>query len=453
MFFRQVLYRDLGCASYVLGDGGEAIVVDPRLDVDVYLDIVREEGSAITHVIDTHDHADHLSGRARLAAITRARAHRPARPADADPGDLQPGGELRVGRVRVRAIATPGHRPEHLALAVSDESRAGQPWLVLTGDSLLVGDLARPDLAETAAEIGARDLHASLRRLCDLGDHVEVWPAHVGGSLCGGAGLSHKTSSTIGYERRNNPLLSLAEPAFVDRLTASIPPRPPNVPSIIEANRRPSAEVPPQPPLLHRTELHALLGPDVTVLDTRDPRSFDAGHVAGALNLPASASALGTRAGWALRPDEPVVIIAEDEQRAQEMTRALHAVGLWRILGIALRWDTLPIVDKRSWDLQTLAIELQDESTTLVDVRERSEWEAGHVAGSIHLPLGRLGNGRGVHPPDRTRTVAVACAGGVRAAFAASLLRRAGWNLVVRVAGGGVGDLPSHGVALVGGAA
>ncbi|MGO9762961.1 MAG: MBL fold metallo-hydrolase [Solirubrobacteraceae bacterium] len=452
MFFRQVLYRDLGCASYVLGDGGEAIVVDPRFDIDVYVDIAREQGLQITHVLDTHEHADHISGRERLAALTGAHAHRPAHPDDGSGGDLADGTELRVGRVLLRAIATPGHRPEHLAFVVSDAARSTDPWMLLSGDSLLVGDLARPDLA-VDAELGAHDLHASLRTLLELGDHVEVWPGHVGGSLCGGENLSLKTSSTIGYERRNNPLLSLAVSTFVPSVTGSIPARPPNVAQIVQANCRAHEHVPPWPPLLDAEGLLRALDDDVTVLDARDPRAFDDGHIAGALNLPVSTSALGTRAGWALRPHDPIVIVADERLRAEAMTRALHAVGLWRIVGIALDWTGLAAISERAWSLGTLAAGLRERSVALVDVREPSEWRAGHVDGSIHLPLGRLGNGRDLDVPAPSATVAVACAAGARAAFAASLLRRGGWQDVVRIGGGGISGLSAHGIALVGGAA
>ena len=212
MFFRQVLYRDLGCASYVLGDAGAAIVVDPRFDIDVYLEIARDQGLEITHIVDTHDHADHISGRERLAALTGARAHRPARPEDRRDGDLAAGEELCVGNVRMRALATPGHRPEHLALVVSDHSRSPDPWILLSGDSLLVGDLARPDLA-VSAELGARGLHVSLRQPARARRPRRGLAGARRGSLCGGSGLSLKTCSTIGYERRNNPLLHSPSPS------------------------------------------------------------------------------------------------------------------------------------------------------------------------------------------------------------------------------------------------
>jgi len=449
MFFRQVIYRDLGCASYVIGDAGSAIVVDPCFDAELYLEIAAEEGLRIEHVLDTHDHADHISGRAPLAAAADALAHRPYRAEDPRPEDLRPGEELRVGSVRVRALATPGHRPEHLAFAVSDESRCPQPWLLLTGDSLLVGDLARPDLAVDPEE-GARELRASLAGLLELGEHIEVWPGHVGGSLCGGAGLSGKTSSTVGYELRNNGLLSLQEGAFVATLIDSVPARPPNVAQIVDANRRTRAEQPPTPPLLGRAGLRELLaGEELTVLDARDPEAFDAGHIAGAVNLPVCAQALGTRAGWALRPHEPILIVAEHERDARAMTRALHAVGLWRILGVALEWGEVPVVGERSLSVEQLAAGLREQTVELVDVRDPSEWRQGHVSGSTHLPLGRLGNGRGLDPPATDATIAVACAAGIRAAFAASLLRRGGWQDVVRVSGGGIGSLPAHGVRLV----
>ena len=450
MFFRQVLYRDLGCASYVLGDAGEAVVVDPRWDIEAYLEAARAERVEITHVIDTHDHADHVSGRERLARLTGARAHRPG-------VGIRAGDEITVGSVCLRALAAPGHRPEHLTFAVSDLTRNAEPWMLLSGDSLLVGDVARPDLAYEAPD-GARELHASLGRLLALGDHVELWPAHVGGSLCGGPGLSAKTSSTLGFERRSNPILELESPEFVERLLANLPSRPPNIDRIVELNRRSDGAVPPEPGPLEAARLRELLAQHATVLDCRSPADFDAGHLAGAINLPVASAGVGTRAGWALDPAETIVIVADGRAGALRMASCLEAVGFWSVAGYEVadpeRWDAarLPVAYASSWNLDELASSLRSESVELVDVRELPEWEAGHVAGSHHVPLNRLREVGSLRIPDRGVPTAVACAAGVRAAFAASLLRRAGRRDVVRVAGGGIGDLGSRGLELTFGA-
>ena len=453
MFFRQVLYRDLGCASYVLADGGEAVVVDPRFEIEVYLEIAREERLRITHVIDTHDHADHVSGRFRLADATGAEVHRASPLRGERGGTITAGDEIRIGSIAIRALRTPGHRPEHLSFAVTDLTRGEDPWMVLTGDSLLVGDLARPDLVVDALE-GAATLHESLQPILALGDHVEVWPAHVGGSLCGGAGLSGKTSSTIGYERLHNPLLMADEAAFVKGLVESIPARPPNVGRVVALNSTDERQEPITPTLINSEALIEALRAGVAVLDGRMPGDFDGFHLAGAINLPASSAGIGTRAGWALDAEAPIVISAADPDEAAAMAAALHAVGLWQTVGytIADRWawehQTLPMASAAAWDLDQLVAGLRGSSVDLVDVRDSTEWVAGHVPGSHHMPLQAFRIGSDVDLPQRGLTTAVACAAGVRAAFAASLLRRAGRPDVVRIAGGGVPDLSSLGVEL-----
>lgn len=453
MFFRQVLYRDLGCASYVLGDGGEAIVVDPRFDIGVYLEVARTERLRITHVLETHDHADHLSGRFRLREATGAEIHRPWVDGQVRADAIRPGEEVAVGRLRLRALAAPGHRPEHLAYAVSDLSRGEEPWLVLTGDSLLVGDLARPDLAVDATD-GARTLHASLRNLIDLGDHLEVWPAHVGGSLCGGANLSGKTSSTVGFERRHNPLLMMDEARFVSELVASVPSRPPNVERIVALNSAAEVTAPPAPRLINSERLLAALRAGAVVLDGRAPGDFDACHLAGAVNLPAASPGVGTRAGWILAPEAPIVIAAAEPEQAEAMALALHAVGLWQTLGYTIAdrfaWQQqgMPVASAEAWDLDRLAGSLRSGECRLVDVRESAEWRVGHVPGSVHMPLRSFRAEGPTELPESPLMTAVACAAGVRAAFGASLLRRAGRRNVVRVAGGGVPDLGRLGIEL-----
>jgi hydroxyacylglutathione hydrolase len=457
LFFRQVLYRDLGCASYIIADAGQAIVVDPRWDIAPYLGIAEAEHLQIAHVLDTHDHADHVSGRLRLAEATGARPYRPGPREEGAADVIMAGDEIIAGAARVTALATPGHRPEHLTFVVSDLSRGPEPWMVLSGDSLLVGDIARPDLAVEARE-GARALHSSVRRMLALDDHVEVWPAHIGGSLCGGSGLSSKTSSTIGFERRHNPLLALDEERFVAGLTTDLPARPPNIERIVDLNRRSAGPPPREPARVRGDALLSLLGTGATVLDARVPTAFDAGHVAGSINLPVTSPGVGTRAGWALDSEEPVVIVAEDEAEARRMASALEAVGFWQLEGISIadpdewRHHSVPVARADSWDLAQLAEGLRHQSVDLVDVREASEWIAGHVPGSLHVPLHRLREVQSIVMPHRGRTTAVACAAGMRAAFAASLLRRSGRRDVVRVAGGGIDDLGALGLELAPGA-
>ena len=305
MIFRQMLYADLGCASYFLGDGGEAAVVDPRWEIEGYLELAAAEGVRIAHVLDTHQHADHVSGRERLAAATGAVSYAPADPAsgaDAN-GDAVLGGddEIAIGGLRLRAWATPGHRPEHLAIVVTDLSRGEDPWMVLSGDSLLVGALARPDLASEAPD-GARDLYHSLASLWLLGDHVELWPGHVGGSLCGGSELSGKTSSTIGFERRHNRMLEAAEARFVEELARDLPPRPPNVDHVVSLNRSRRPAAPEQPRKLDAEQLSAELADGGRVIDGRSPDAFDGGHIRCGGARGVAALRPGARRGLELGP-------------------------------------------------------------------------------------------------------------------------------------------------------
>jgi hydroxyacylglutathione hydrolase len=453
MIFHQVLYRDLGCASYFLADGGQAVVVDPRWDIDVYLELAAQEGVRIAHVLDTHTHADHVSGRERLAMETGAHAYGPPH-ASAGEGverTLGSGEQIVIGNLCLRAMATPGHRPEHISLLVSDASRGEDPWMVLTGDSLLVGDLARPDLAVDPGE-GARALYRSTRQLLELGDHVEVWPAHVGGSLCGGAGLSGKPSSTIGYERSHNPLLSAGEEEFVRELLDGVRPRPPHIDRIVTLNRRRAVASPPQTPELDDERLLGEIAAGARVIDVRPPREFDQGHLRGAINLPPGRSQ-GTRAGWVLDPGDRLIVAAADVAEARKRAAGLHAVGLWGVVGVAAAapsvWRDcgLEVLQTDSWDVATLA-ERIGAGANVIDVREPGEWRSGHVAGSHSLPLHELAHSGSFGSGDRPGPLAVVCAGGLRAAFAASVIRRSVAREVIRVAGGGVGDLPRHGIAL-----
>jgi glyoxylase-like metal-dependent hydrolase (beta-lactamase superfamily II)/rhodanese-related sulfurtransferase len=458
MFFRQVLHEDLGCASYVVADGGEAAVIDPKWEVEEYLALAEEHGFAVTHILETHNHADHVSGKGRLAKATGATIHVPAAAGVDFPHEpLADGEQVRIGEVVITALATPGHRPEHTAYLIADESRGAEPWLVVTGDSLFVGDVARPDLAVDKEE-GARGLFASVRRLLELGDFAEVWPGHIGGSLCGGAGMSEKPGTTIGFERRFNRLLaSPDEAAFVRALTASLAPQPPNFQRIVALNRGPLLTEAATVDALLPAAVRARLEAGATLLDGRDTREYDAEHVPDSINVTMVRAAVGTRAAWVVDPESEVVVAAETDAGARRLALLLEAVGFRRIAGLlaggiaAWREAGLPVESTVAIDVPELAERLRRGNVRLLDVRDLDEWEDGHVEGSRHVPYHDLGNGI----PDDLRNgggpLAVACSVGNRSAIAVSLLRRAGVDDVIHVVDGGVAELADEGIELVGG--
>jgi hydroxyacylglutathione hydrolase len=447
MLFRQVLHEDLGCASYVIADGGEAAVVDPKWQIEDYLELAHEHDVRIRHVLETHNHADHLSGRGRLAAATGATLYVSAEAgAEYDHEPLEEGTVIELGRARITALRTPGHRPEHLAFVVDDRSREETPWLLLTGDSLFVGDVARPDLAVEPEE-GARGLHRSLARLLEHEDFVEVWPGHVGGSLCGGPGMSEKPGSTIGFERRFNPLARIAgEDDFVRELTAAPQPQPPNFERIVELNRGPLlAETAALEPLAP-AGAQALLDAGAVLVDGREPREFDAVHVLGSLSVTQAHSGVGTRAAWVVEPDADVVVLAASDADARTLAGSLEAIGFRSLKGFVAggigAWQAagLETASTPAIDPAELVRRLEGGGVTLLDVREDDEWDEGHVEGSLHVPYHELRDGVPAEIP-RDQAVAVACSAGNRSSLAASLLRRAGLENVVHVTDGGVQDL------------
>ena len=456
MFFRQILNEDLSCASYMIADSGEAAVVDPKWEIEDYLQIAEENNFRISHILETHNHADHLSGRGRLEEATGALLYVPK-----DAGveyehlALSDGDVVEVGSVRLIAIATPGHRPEHTCFLVEDTSRTEQPWLLLTGDSLFVGDLARPDLAVEPEE-GARGLFGSLGTLLELEDFVEVRPAHIGGSLCGGANMSRKPDSTIGFERRFNGYLRIEdEGEFVRTLTAEHTPQPPNFERIVGLNRGALiTEAAPLEPLLPE-RVRELVKAGAVLIDGRDQREFDAAHVPGSINVTMNQSGVGTRAAWVVAPENEVLTTADGDEDARRMIRMLEAVGFrhirgylagglnaWR--GVKLAVGTTPVLD-----VPGLAERLREKEVVLLDVRSPEEWEVGHVEGSIHVPYQRLREGIPEEVRNVVGPVAVACSGGIRSALAASLLKRAGVKDVEHVADGGVPNLQEEGIDLV----
>jgi glyoxylase-like metal-dependent hydrolase (beta-lactamase superfamily II)/rhodanese-related sulfurtransferase len=421
VLFRQFVDEDLGCASYLVGDeeAGEAVVVDPSFAVEPYLDEARRRRVRIVGVLETHTHADHVSGHGRLALEHGIAVHvHPAAEPEYPFEPLEDGSALDCGCTRITVIHTPGHRPEHCAFAVADRNRSDEPWLVLTGDSLFVGDAARPDLAVETRE-GAEGLFTSLHRLLDLPDGVEVYPGHVAGSLCGAA-MSSKASTTIGFERRFNPMLALrGVEEFVAASTgATSVPRPANVERIIALNRGPL--VPAAPPLEACDNLS--LADGGVVLDVRPADDFAAGHVPGAINVPLGSRTFGTRAGFVLSPDEPIAIHAQSPEDAELAARRLHAVGFLELAGYLERPETPARLEPV--DMDELERLLTQNEVTIVDVREKDERDAGYIAGSVHVPY-RLLRDYG-DEFDGGRTVVTICETGARAAIAASLLAARG---------------------------
>jgi glyoxylase-like metal-dependent hydrolase (beta-lactamase superfamily II)/rhodanese-related sulfurtransferase len=456
MFFRQVLHEDLGCASYVVADASEAAVIDPKWEIEDYLALAEEHDFTIAHILETHNHADHVSGHGRLAAATGARIYVSREAGVAyEHVPLADGDSVAVGEVQITALATPGHRPEHVAYLVADGGRTAEPWLAVTGDSLFVGDLARPDLAVEPEE-GARGLYRSVRRLLELEDFAEAWPGHVGGSLCGGAGMSEKPGSTIGFERRFNRLLGISdEEQFVRALTSDLAPQPPNFERIVELNRGPLVTEPTSLEPLAPARVDEITNAGATLVDGRAIREFDAEHIPGSLNVSMLYGAVGTRAAWVVDSQSDVVVTGSTDAEARRLAALLEAVGFRRLAGYlpgglrAWREAGLPTGSTPAIDVGELAERLRRRDVRLLDVREEDEWKDAHVPDSLHVPYHDLRDGVPADLRNGGRPLAVVCSAGNRSSIAASLLRRAGVDDIVHVAEGGVADLAGEGVELV----
>jgi hydroxyacylglutathione hydrolase len=416
VLFRQFVDDDLGCASYLIGDedSGVAVVVDPAYEIERYLEQAEADGVRLVRVIETHTHADHVSGHGRLALDhdLPISIHPAAEPEYRfDP--VEDGQAIELGAVTIRALHTPGHRPEHCAFEVVDRERAEEPWLTLTGDSLFVGDAARPDLASDAVA-GARGLYGSLRRLMELDDGVEIYPGHVAGSLCG-AGMSSKASSTIGFERRFNHALKAAdEDAFVAEASRTGV-RPANMERIVEMNRGPFVGAP--------APLEPLNGGGAgALLDVRIAEEFGAGHAKGALNVPVDGGNFATKAAFVLPPDERVVIHAASAEQAQRAARGLRAVAIFDLAGYLVgppSEERLPAVDVG--ELERL---LEAGEVDVLDVREPHERDEGYIPGSRNIPY-RLVR-EWVDDLRGGKPVVTICSSGPRAAVAASVLAAEG---------------------------
>jgi hydroxyacylglutathione hydrolase len=425
VIFTQFVDDALGCASYLVGDPrtGDAVVIDPAFAIAPYLAEADRRDARIVRVVETHTHADHLSGHGRLALEHGIPVSiHPAADAAYPHDPMEDGAEIVLGDVVLGCIHTPGHRPEHCCLTVSDRSRGPDPWIVLTGDSLFVGDAARPDLAVDARE-GAEGLFHSLRRIVELGDGVEVYPGHVAGSLCGKA-MSSKASTTIGFERRFNPALAYDDVGlFVAESTGVSAPRPPNMERIVELNRGPFVAA--------QAEPQELVAPPegAQILDVRPVNAFAAGHLAGALSVPISGTRFSTKAAFVLDMG-PAVVAASTPEEAREAIRGLRSVGMLDLAGYVLGGGT------ESLDLVSVeqVVALLAKGAELIDVWEKDERDAGYIAGSRNIPYRLLALGEADLPRDRP--IVTICESGPRAAIAASILAAHGFDAHPVVNGG-----------------
>ncbi len=452
MFFQNVYEKGLAQASYIIGcqASGTALVVDPQRDLDTYLEIAAKERLKITHVTETHIHADFLSGSRELAAATGAELLL----SDEGAPDwlyqfphlgLKHGEVFKVGNIKFEVVHSPGHTPEHLSFLVTDLPASDAPIMILTGDFVFVGDVGRPDLLEKAAglkgtqELGARQMFDSLKKFKALPDYVQVWPGHGAGSACGKA-LGAVPSSTVGYSKLTNWALRYEdEAAFVQALLEGQPEPPKYFALMKQLNKiaRPILNKLPEPKELSLDELEHALQQGLTLIDTRKKSDFAQGHVPGSLLIQDNAS-FGTWAGWLLDYEKPFMLVAA-KPRIAELTRALVRIGLDNIFGYipdlsAWRNANKPLGTVKDISARELANEMKRNAMQVIDVRATLEYRAGHIAGALHLHLGYLTDNLNKLPRDKT--LVLQCLGGDRSSTACSLLLKHGYKNLLNLTGG-----------------
>lgn len=454
MFFRQIYEKGLAHASYMVGcqASGTVAVIDPQRDIEVYLRIAEQEKLRITHVLETHIHADFLSGSRELQQVTGAELYL------SDEGGpewqyqfphvgLHDGDAFMVGNIKFEVWHTPGHTPEHISFLVTDTPASSKPIMFFSGDFVFVGDVGRPDLLEKAAgyagtmEKGARQLFASLQRFKELPDYVQVHPAHGAGSACGKA-LGAIPHSTVGYEKITNWALQFDdEEAFVRALLEGQPEPPRYFAMMKKLNKEPRPILPDgKVPTLRRLssdEIERMRSEGVLIVDTRDKVAFAGGHIPGSVNIQNNNS-FSTWAGWIIPYDKPFALVVSPDH-VEEVVRKLIRIGLDHASGYladvaewAVGGRELAVLPQMT--VHELAEHLRSGDVAVLDVRNQSEFDAGHIEGALHIFAGYLEQNLDRIPRDRT--VAVHCAGGDRSSIATSLLHRYNFRNAVNVTGG-----------------
>lgn len=456
MLIKRFYDDKLAQASYLVGCAatGEALVVDANRNIDQYVEAAEEEGLTITHVTETHIHADFLSGSRELAQRTGAKLYlsgeggpdwQYAFASEAGAQLVHDGDFFMVGNVRIDIWHTPGHTPEHLSFVVTDTVAADRPMGAFTGDFIFVGDVGRPDLLERAANVegtmvaGARQLHASLTRFAAaMPDYLQIWPGHGAGSACGKA-LGAVPSSTLGYEKLFNRGFAFKHEAdFVNWVLAGQPEPPRYFAQMKRLNKEGPAILGglKLPPRVAESQLADLLAQGKRLVDVRHPGDFALGHIPGSLNIPLTNS-FNTWAGWLLPYDQDIYLLANAPEDVAVAVRDLAAIGLDRVAGY-LDQAALDVYS-RDYELETVSQITADQlaqaaDVLVVDVRGQTEYEAGHLPQATHIPLGYLADRSGELPKDKR--IVLHCAAGGRAAIAASVLQAKGFRRLEVLRGG-----------------
>lgn len=450
MFFKHIYDKSLAQASYLVGcqAKGEAIVVDAQRDIDVYLDVAKDNGLRITHIAETHIHADFLSGSRELAAVTGADLYL------SDEGGeewqyefphkgLKHGDQIKVGNLSLEVLHTPGHTPESISFLLFDHPATEKPVMVFTGDFVFVGDIGRPDLLEKAAgligtqEVGAHQMYDSIRRFAELPDYVQVWPAHGAGSACGKS-LGAVPVSTVGYEKIRNWAFQYEndEEGFVDFLLEGQPEPPKYFAMMKHLNKvkRPLLVEVPKHPRLTKEQFLSAYHNGIKVIDARDKTVFAQGFIPGSINIQGNNS-FSTWAGWLLNYQEQFMLVADDDQ-IEDLTRKLMRIGMDNIYGyinsveeMGMELQTVDVIDFESFQS-----EVDNDDVQIVDVRGVNEYKISHVPGAKHVFVGTLPENLDEIPRDKK--VILHCQSGDRTTIAYSLLRRNGFDNVINYPGG-----------------
>lgn len=444
MFFQHIYDKSLAQASYLIGcqKTGESIVIDPKRDVDTYIDIARENGLRITHVTETHIHADFLSGSRELVALTGAALYLSDEGGsdwqyEFDHQGLKDGDVINVGNLKLAVIHTPGHTPESTSFLLTDKPASAQPVMLFTGDFVFVGDVGRPDLLEKAVglagtqEAGARQMYSSLQKFSALPDFVQVWPGHGAGSACGKA-LGAVHSTTVGYEKIRNWAFQYDDDpqGFVDYLLADQPEPPRYFAQMKTLNRvdRPLLTEVPTLEKLTAEAVRTALDKGIKLIDTRNKTAFAEGFVPGSINIQGN-NAFATWMGWFVTYQEPFMLVADDAQ-IEDLTRKLMRIGLDKVYGYVDDVRTLGVDLQKSniIDIDTVKTYLNRDDVQVVDLRGASEYNSGHIEGAENVFVGTLP--QHLDKISKDKPVVLYCQGGDRATIGYSLLASHGFDNV-----------------------